>query len=71
MEARMRQRVALYQIISMVDAKHGELFVNNNEVRRVFNDENEIVNIEYSDGSIGLAADATFETLDNAIRSCR
>jgi hypothetical protein len=34
----------------------------------VFNDENEYVHIEYTDGSIGLIADADFETLDGAVK---
>ena len=68
LEERMKRRAAMYWLIQLVDEHKGEVTINSDKVKRVFNDENEYVHIEYTDGSIGLIADADFETLDGAVK---
>ncbi len=63
----MKKRAALTMLIALVDGNSGSLIINNDRVKRVFNDENEIVRIEYSTGEVSLLADADFETIDKTI----
>lgn len=61
------KRAAVYQLIKLVDENDGNITINTDKVKRVFNDEDDIVRIEYVDGQITLLADADFETMNDAI----
>ena len=65
---RMKKRAALCQLIKLVDENNGGITINTDKVKRVFNDENDVVRIEYANGEIALLADADFETMDSVIR---
>ncbi len=67
MDKKLKKHAALYMLIRLVDENKGSIEINTDKVKRVFNDENEYVTIEYTNGDIGLAADADFETLDAAV----
>ena len=51
----------------MVDENNGCITINTDKVKRVFNDEDDIVRIEYVSGEIELLADADFGTMNEAI----
>ena len=55
-------------LITLVDANNGSIDINTGAIRRSFNDENQVVRVEQSDGTIALAADMNFEDLDEAVR---
>ena len=55
-------------LITLVDANNGSIDINSGAIRRSFNDENQMVRVEQSDGTIALAADMNFEDLDEAVR---
>ena len=61
------KRAAVYQLIKLVDENDGSITINTDKVKRVFNDEDDIVRIEYADGQIALLADADFEAMNDAI----
>lgn len=67
MEQWLKKRAALYQLIKLVDENDGSITINTDKVMRVFNDEDDIVRIEYVNGDVALLADADFETLNNAV----
>ena len=67
MEKWLMKRAAVYQLIKLVDENDGNITINTDKVKRVFNDEDDIVRIEYVDGQITLLADADFETMNDAI----
>lgn len=67
MDERMKRRAALYMLIKLVDENNGSINVNTGKVKRVFNDANDIVRIEYVSGEVALLADADFETMNEAI----
>ena len=67
MEKWLKKRAALYELIKLVDENNGSITINTDKVKRVFNDENDIVRIEYTSGTIELLADADFETMNDAI----
>jgi exoribonuclease R len=67
MEEWMKKRAALYMLIKFVDENKGCIDINSDKVKRVFNDENEVVKIEYADGKVGLLADADFDTMNDAV----
>lgn len=67
MEKWLEKRAALYQIIKFVDENNGSINVNTGKVKRVFNDTNDIVRIEYVSGEVALLADADFDTMNEAI----
>ena len=67
MEKWLEKRAALYQLIKMVDENGGSMEVNTSKVKRVFNDEDDVVRIEYITGEVALLADADFQTMDDAI----
>ena len=67
MEQWLKKRAALYQLIKLVDENNGSINVNTGKVKRVFNDANDIVRIEYVSGEVALLADADFETMNEAI----
>lgn len=47
MEQWLKKRAALYQLIKLVDENDGSITINTDKVKRVFNDEDDIVRIEY------------------------
>lgn len=67
MEQWLKKRAALYQLIKLVDENDGSITINTDKVKRVFNDEDDIVRIEYVSGEIELLADADFDTMNEAI----
>ena len=71
LDYRMKRQVALAMLITLVDSNDGTVYINSDTVKRVFNDENEIVKIEYANGVIALAADADFDTMNEAILKWR
>ena len=54
-------------LINLVDKNGGSITVDTDKVKRVFNDKDEIVRVEYTSGEIALLADADFQTMDEAI----
>ena len=67
LDERMKRHVALAMLIALVDNNNGSVDINSDTVKRVFNDENEYVKIEYANGVITLAADADFDTMNDAV----
>ena len=67
MDERMKRRAALYMLIKLVDENDGCITINTDKVKRVFNDEDDIVRIEYVTGEVAMLADADFETMNDAI----
>ena len=67
MDKWLKKRAALYQLIKLVDENNGSFTINTDKVKRVFNDEDDIVRIEYVTGEVALLADADFETMNDAI----
>ena len=67
LDERMKKHVALAMLIALVDNNNGSVDINSDTVKRVFNDENEYVKIEYANGVIALAADADFDTMNDAV----
>ena len=63
----LKKRAALYQLIKLVDANNGSINIGTEKVKRVFNDEDDVVRIEYVSGEVGLLADADFSTMNDAI----
>ena len=71
MDERLKRHIALCMLISVVDYNNGSVEINSDTVRRVFNDENQVVKIEYANGIIALAADADYDTMNDAILKWR
>lgn len=67
MEKWLKKRAALYMLISLVDENNGSININNGTVRRIYNDADEIVRVEYTTGEVALLADADFETMNDAV----
>ena len=67
MEEWLKKRAALYQLIKLVDKNHGSITVNTDKVKRVFNDADDTVKIEYIGGNVALLADADFSTMNSAV----
>ncbi len=67
MEKWLEKRAALYQLIKMADENGGSINVNTEKVKRVFNDADDVVKIEYANGEVALLADADFYTMNDAI----
>jgi len=67
MDERMKRRAALYMLIKLVDENNGSITINTDKVKRVFNDADDIVRIEYVTSEVALLADADFETMNDAI----
>ena len=63
----LKKRAALYQLIKLVDANNGSISIGTDRVIRVFNDEDDVIRIEYVGGDVGLLADADFNTMNDAI----
>lgn len=67
MDERIKKRAALYMLIKLVDENNGSIEINTDKVKKVFNDEDDIVRIEYASGEIALLADVEFKIMDDAI----
>ena len=67
MELWLKKRAALYTLIKVVDENNGSINVNTGKVKRVYNDADDIVRIEYVSGEVALLADADFDTMNEAI----
>jgi len=67
MDKRIKQRAAVYQLIKLVDENDGSIIINTDKVKRIFNDEDDVVRIEYVDGEVGLMADEDFEVLNDVV----
>lgn len=67
MEKWLEKRAALYQLIKLVDENNGSINVNTDAVKRVFNDSDDIVRIEYTSGEVALLAEADFDTMNDAV----
>ncbi len=67
MEERIKRHAALCMLIKLVDKNDGDIEVNTDQVKRVFNDEDSVVRIEYVTGEVGLLADADYETMNSAV----
>ena len=63
----MKRRAALYMLIKLIDENNGSIEVNTDKVKKVFNDADDIVRIEYVSGGVALLADADFDTMNEAI----
>ena len=71
MDKRMKKRAAFYTLVAILDANKGEILAHNHSIRRVYNDENDIVMAEKTDGSCCLAYDLSFDILDSLVREWR
>ena len=67
MEERMKRHAALCMLITLVDNNNGCINIDNDKVKRVFNDADDVVRIEYVSGEVALLADADFDTMNNAV----
>ena len=67
MDRWLEKRAALYMLIKLVDENDGSITINTNKVKRVFNDKDEVVRIEYVNGEVALLADTDFDTMNDAI----
>lgn len=67
MDKRLRKQAAFYTLTSIVDANNGSVDFNTNTIKRAFNNEDEIVMVEYTNGNTGLAYDADISVLEDAI----
>ena len=68
MDARLKKQAAISMLVTLVDENEGEIDINTDAVRRAFNDENDIVKFEMTDGTIQLLSDTDAEILDEAVR---
>lgn len=67
MEEWLKKRATLYQLIKLVDDNNGSINIGTEKVKRVFNDEDDVVRIEYVNGEVSLLADTDFDTMNSAI----
>ncbi len=67
MEKWLKKRAALYMLIKLVDENYGNISIGTDKVKRVYNDSDDVVRIEYVNGKVTLLADADFETMNSAI----
>lgn len=67
MEERLMRNAALYQLIKLVDENNGSLNIGSATVKRVFNDKDDVVRIEYVNGEVQLLADSDFNTMNESI----
>ena len=67
MDMRVKKQAAFYMLVKFVDENNGSITVNTDKVKRIFNDGNEYVHIEYVSGEIGLLGDADFDTMNDAV----
>lgn len=63
----MKRNAALCMLITLVDNNNGCVNIGNDKVKRVFNDADDVVRIEYVSGEVALLADADYETMNDAV----
>lgn len=68
MDERMKKRAAVYQLIRLVDERGGEIRVDGDGVRRVFNDQDDIVRMELATDETVLVADQDFAMIDAVVK---
>lgn len=66
MDNRLKRQAALYMLITLVDENNGSIDINAGTIRRFYNDEDQVVKVEHSDGTTSLAADLDGEELYDA-----
>jgi hypothetical protein len=57
MQERMKRNTALCMLITLVDNNNSCINIGNDKVKKVFNDADDVVRIEYSTGEVALLAD--------------
>lgn len=67
MEERMKRYAALCMLIKLVDENNGSISIGTDKVKRVFNDTDDVVRIEYANGEVALLADADYDTMNDAV----
>ena len=67
MEQWLKKRAALYMLIKLVDENNGSISIGTDKVKRVFNDTDDVVRIEYANGEVALLADADYDTMNDAV----
>ena len=67
MEQRMKRNAALCMLITLVDNNNGSINIGNDTIKKVFNDADDVVRIEYVSGEVALLADADFDTMNDAV----
>ena len=65
----MKRQAALYMLIMLVDDCGRSIEINSDKIRRFYNDENQVVKVEHTDGTTALAADLSGEELYDADNS--
>ena len=54
-------------LIKLVDENNGCIELNTDKVKKVFNDEEDVVRIEYATREVALLADADYKTMNDAV----
>ena len=67
LDNRIKKQAAFYILVKLVDENNGSITINTDKIKRVFNDGNDYVHIEYTSGEVGLLGDADFETMNDAV----
>ena len=67
LDNRIKTQAAFYMLVKFVDENNGSITINTDKIKRVFNDENDYVHIEYMSGEVGLLCDVDFETMNDAV----
>ena len=68
MDERRLRMAAFYTLVSIVDKNDGCIKVRSEKIKRVFNNEFNIVIVEYSNGKEDLAYNLDFKTLDFIVK---
>ena len=63
----MKRYAALCMLIKLVDENNGSISIGTDKVKRVFNDTDDVVRIEYANGEVALLADADYDTMNDAV----
>ena len=67
LDNRIKKQAAFYMLVKFVDENNGSITINTDKIKRVFNDENDYVHLEYTSGEVGLLGDADYETMNDAV----
>lgn len=71
MDERTKKRAAFCVLVAIVDANNGSINVLSNNIKRIYNDTIGTVTTEFLDGTIGLAYDLDFSTLNSVVTEWR
>lgn len=66
-DSKLIKQAAIFVLVMLVDENQGSIDINTNAVRRAFNDTDDAVKFEMSDGTIQLLSDTDAEVLDEAV----